>query len=121
MLNINLNFNLKPISVKYNKALSNDGLIADKVSRKILKDIEPYLPRDTSNLINSGKYIKGYGLQWESPYAKYVYYGKTKYGKDMNFNRGTGSPLAGPIWDKRYLSDNEEEIYNYANKILKNI
>lgn len=121
MLKYTMDYNLKPISDKYSRELRNDGPIVRLLSEKIIKDISKYVPKDTSKLKKSIKYKQGVGIQWESPYAKYVYGGKTSSGKSMVYNRSSGSPLAGPMWDKRYYADNESNLINYSKKLISNI
>lgn len=73
------------------------------IDATILESIEPYLPRDTGELVTSGKLntVIGSGrLIWKTPYARYLYYGMLMV--DPVFGVGAfHDPVTGRFWSRR--------------------
>ena len=111
MINIKLNIDLSGLE-KYENAFKLGGPLQTHLDKIILQGITPYLPLDKGRLTVSGiaSSKPGTGLiTWSTPYAKAIWFGKTKDGKDMKFNTSVHR-LAGPMWAERYKADNNEML-----------
>ncbi len=90
------------------KAIKEGGSIQQFITNQIAEGVKPYVPKKTGNL-ESTVVIKESEIIWSTPYAKSVWYGKTKNGQDMQFNTAL-NPRAGRLWGERYKSDKLNEI-----------
>lgn len=121
MLKVKIKYDIKPIQKSYDRLFSDKSTVIDSVYNKIMKDIKKYIPHDTGKLKQSMVYRRGQGIEWNTPYATYVYIGKTKSGRNMKYQTGK-SKMAGPRWTHRYLADNEAVLSKYATNVFnKNI
>lgn len=122
--------------------LSTGGEVQKFVDSEVLKLMVPYTPMDTGNLIKSAiaSTVIGSGkIQYNAPYAKYLYYGVV-YGPNIPiFENGTligfrsppkkestgrplqysteKHPLAGKLWFERMKADYKEDILKGAKAI----
>lgn len=97
---------------KYKGIFSIGGDIQIAIDKKILKDIEPYLPFRHGQLTRSGPLSTKIGsgnIVWDTPYARYMWHGKTKDGKDLVYDKSI-HPLAGKRWTERYKADHIENL-----------
>ena len=111
MINIKLDIDLSGLE-KYENAFKVGGPLQTHLDNMIIKGILPYLPLDKGRLTVSGFVCSNPGtglITWSTPYAKAVWFGKTKDGKDMKFNNSIHR-LAGPMWAERYKTDNKEML-----------
>lgn len=99
--------NLGPIKAKYGEAFAKGGLIQKYIDSTVLKGVEPYVPMRIGTTTKSGILHSRIGegmLVWKTPYVRYIWYGKSKTGKDLKYSR-TRHPLAGKMWAVRYKAD----------------
>lgn len=92
------------------------------VDSEVLRLSEPYTPFQQGMLRNSGIFgtVIGSGeVVWNSPYARYLYYGKVMVGrapkkvidKSLQFH---GAPMRGAFWFERMKRDKGQSILNKA-------
>ena len=82
------------------------------VDSEVLRLSEPYIPRLTGTLINSGYSSTSIGtgkVVWETPYARRRHF---EAGKNQ-----TG--IRGPHWVKRMMNNRGQEIVKGVEKIVK--
>lgn len=112
MIIIDMKVDTNEIRNKYQKAFSKGGEIQRYIDTEVLKGIEPYIPYDEGQLTSSAisNTVIGSGLIiWDTPYAKNLFYGKTKNGQDMVYQQQI-HPLAGRNWTERYKADQMETL-----------
>lgn len=125
-------------------SFGNGGLLQRWIDAAILESIEPYLPRDTGQLVASGLLHTRIGsgiLVWKTPYARYLYEGylmvDPKTGKgafhdpvSVRFwsrpgitKELTKTPLSfhgggkrGSKWPEKWMSDNLNEFETNLQK-----
>ena len=105
---------LKPTSqIKARLGLEPNGRVQKFLTNTCYKHMDKYVPRDEGNLRTIVD-IKADSITYESPYAKYQYYGVSKNGKPLNYR----TPGTGDYWDKRMVSAEMqnvvEEVQNYV-------
>lgn len=97
------------------------------IDDSVLRLSAPYIPRQTGMLFQSGILgtVKGSGeIVYNSPYARYLYYGKVMIGTapkvvteiDIEYH---GAPKRGAFWFERMKEDKKEQILKMAAKALK--
>lgn len=115
------------------RGLGIGGPVQKMVDQMVLDLCNPYTPKQVGNLIDSGILGTEPGngeVIWNSPYARYLYYGKlmvTESGscwarfdekkhltnKLLTFNE---APKRGAFWAKRMKQDHLPEIINAIKK-----
>lgn len=111
---VSINFNAQQI-------LDSRGLGTDKKAQQffcneVWRMSDPYTPMDQGVLkSNVSLESDGSGITYNSPYAKYQYYGKVMVGSapKQPIDKGLtyeGSPMRGSFWEKRMWSDRGNEI-----------
>ncbi|MBQ7798745.1 MAG: hypothetical protein IJ371_06460 [Clostridia bacterium] len=97
---------LKPTSqIKARLGIEPNGRVQKFFSNTCYKHINKYVPMDEGNLrINAD--VKADSITYESPYARYQYYGISKSGKPLNYR----TPGTGDYWDKRMVSAEMEQV-----------
>ena len=105
---------LKPTSqIKARLGIEPNGRAQKFLTNTCYKHMDKYVPRDEDNLRTIVD-IKSDSITYESPYAKYQYYGVSKNGKPLNYR----TPGTGDYWDKRMVSAEMqnvvEEVQNYV-------
>lgn len=104
---------LKPTSqIKVRLGIEPNGRVQKFFSNTCYKYTNKYVPMDEGNLrINAD--VKADSITYESPYARYQYYGISKSGKPLNYR----TPGTGDYWDKRMVSAEMgqvvQEVQNY--------
>lgn len=107
------------------RGLLKGGIVQKYVDSETLRLSDPYTPMQDHMLINSGALGTDIGsgqVIWNSPYARYLYYGKLMVGrapktlteKDLTFH---GAPKRGAFWFERMKADHKPEILKGAAKI----
>lgn len=110
--------NLGPIQKKYSEAFRLGGPIQMYIDSTVINGVEPYVPFKIGTLTKSGILHSKIGqgkIIWRTPYARYLWYGKSSRGKDLVFNQKR-HPLAGKFWALRYKSDHIEELRRMVAK-----
>lgn len=117
MLKITIEEDVTKVSSKYERAFRRTSPVMQSTQEKVMRDIKKYVPRDTGALMNSAKVTKMGEIVWDSPYAKYVYSGKTSTGKPMTYKKINSH--AGPRWVERYTEDNMGNLVKHTTNELK--
>ena len=107
---------MKPTStIKARLGLEPNGRVEKFFSNTCYKHMDKYVPKYEGNLrINVD--VRANSITYESPYARYQYYGVSKNGKSFNYT----TPGTGPYWDKRMVSAEIDsvvkEVQDYVNR-----
>ncbi len=105
MLTVKVDFNATDIIIK-KRGLENFGRIHQSLNNTLLSYCEPYIPKKTGALIQSGSSNLGY-LSWSAPYAKKQYY------------ENKGVNLRGRLWFQRMWAARKGEILASVNALVK--
>lgn len=119
--------------------LEPGGLVQRYIDSEVLRLCEPYVPMQSGSLIRSGLTGTRLGsgeVEYKSPYARYLYYGKLMVGrqtrrawakknetkvvtdKELTYH---GAPKRGKLWFERMKADHKKEILHGAAKISRGI
>lgn len=106
---------MQPTSViKARLGLEPNGRVQKFFTNTCYKHMDKYVPKDEGNLRTIVD-IQPDSITYESPYARYQYYGVREDGTHVVKNYTT--PGTGPYWDKRMVSaemqDVVKEVQNY--------
>ena len=107
---------MQPTSViKARLGIEPNGRVQKFFTNTCYKHTNKYVPKDEGNLRIIVD-IKSDSITYQSPYARYQYYGVSKNGKTFNYT----TPGTGPYWDKKMASaemqDVVKEVQNFINK-----
>ena len=107
---------LKPISeIKMNLGIEPNGRVQKFFTNTCYKHMDKYVPKDEGNLRTIVD-IENKSIIYESPYARYQYYGVREDGTHQVRNYTT--PGTGPYWDKLMLSVHSETLEEEMNKFI---
>lgn len=127
--------NLKPLQeILAKRGLEENGKVQQFVGSEVLRRCDPYVPFQSGVLKNtSGQVLKnGAEVRWNSPSAKFLYYGKVMVGvnsgspwansgerkrvtnKDLTYN---GAPKRGAMWFERMKAEQGQAIIDAAAKM----
>ena len=110
-----ISFNIKiPEKILKERNVTNYGAVQKKLDEDILTYCEPYVPKRSGALIQSGRQGTKTGsgiIVYSSPYARYQYYGKSKKGKSLNYK---GGGQRGSYWFERMKSSNKYSLLQQA-------
>ena len=99
---------MQPTSViKARLGLEPNGRVQSFFTSECAKAMDKFIPKDEGNL-RLIKDIQSDKIVYESPYARYQYYGMRDDGTHVVKNYTT--PGTGPYWDKRMLSAKGQDI-----------
>lgn len=118
---IDASLDLGPIKAKYGDAFTIGGPIQQFIDSAVLNGVEPYVPMRIGTTTKSGILHSKIGsgkLIWRTPYVRYIWFGKSKTGKDLNYSQRR-HPLAGKMWAERYKTDHIEELRNMVIRRVK--
>lgn len=106
---------MQPTSIiKARLGLEPNGRVQKFFTNTCYKHMDKYVPKDEGNLRTIVD-IQPNSITYESPYARYQYYGEREDGSHKVINYTT--PGTGPYWDKRMVSaemqDVVKEVQNY--------
>lgn len=87
--------------------LETNGRVHKFFTNTCYKHMDKYVPMDTGNL-RTNVDIKSDSITYESPYAKYQYYGMRQDGSHKVKNYTTAG--TGPYWDKKMVSAEMQDI-----------
>ena len=109
---------LKPTSViKARLGIEPNGRVQKFFTNTCYKHMDKYVPMDEGNL-RTNVDIQSSTITYESPYARYQYYGVREDGTHQVQHYTT--PGTGPYWDKRMVSaemqDVVKEVQRYVNR-----
>lgn len=110
-----MSIKLKPTSqIKARLGIQPNGRVQKFFTNTCYKHMDKYVPMDEGNLRTIVD-VKSDSITYESPYAKYQYYGMRADGSRPVRNYTT--PGTGTYWDKRMTSteiqDVVKEVQNY--------
>ena len=112
------------------RGLEPSGRVQKLFTATCAKEMDPYIPMQQGILKNT-RQIGTDKVTYNSPYAKFQYYGKLMLGvetrsayakkgerkvvtdKDLKYN---GAPKRGKLWDKRMWADKKNKILNDVAK-----
>jgi len=86
---------------------------------------DPYVPFKQGALKNNARIVdEGTAIEYNTPYARYHWYGKLMVGpkpktltnSDMNYR---GAPMRGPKWVERAFTSNMEAIIKAVERSMK--
>ena len=109
---------LKPTSqIKARLGIEPNGRLQKFFTNTCYKHMDKYVPMDEGNLrINAD--VKADSITYESPYARYQYYGAREDGSRTVKKYTT--PGTGTYWDKKMISaemqDVVKEVQSYVNR-----
>nr|DAE14394.1 MAG TPA: Minor capsid protein [Phage sp. ctIHi3] len=88
----------------------------------ILNDCNYYAPQDQSILINSSinnseVYDASLHLCWETPYARYQYYGVSKKGNPISYSHDE-NPKACKMWAHKAAAEKNEQWRRQLQKLI---
>ena len=106
---------LQPTStIKISLGIEPNGRVQRFFTNTCYKHMDKYVPMDEGNL-RTNVDIQPNSITYESPYARYQYYGMREDGTHIVRNYTT--PGTGTYWDKRMVSaemqDVVQEVQNY--------
>lgn len=97
---------LKPTSqIKARLGIDPNGRVQKFFANTCYKHMDKYVPLDKGDL-RTNVSVKADSITYESPYARYQYYGISKSGKPLNYR----TPGTGDYWDKRMVSAEMEQV-----------
>ena len=110
--------NIKPTSViKARLGIEPNGRVQKYFTKRCADYMDKYVPMDKGDL-RANIDIGDESITYESPYARYQYYGVREDGTHEVHNYTT--PGTGPYWDKRMVSaemtDLVKEVQNYVKR-----
>lgn len=109
---------LEPASkIKVTLGINPNGAVQTFFTNTCYKHMDKYVPREYGDL-RKNVTLTSNSITYESPYARYQYYGVREDGTHQVSNYTT--PGTGPYWDERMLSveknELEQEVQKYANR-----
>ena len=107
------------------RGLEKRGEVQKFIDTEVLRYSAPYTPFDTGSLMRSSQTATDAGsgeVVWNTPYARYQYYGKVMVGLppkqvtdiDLKYQ---GGGRRGAFWFERMKADHREDILRGAAKI----
>lgn len=124
------------IQQTYNKKISKAQQFVDSECIRLMVPYTPMLNGQMMQSATRGTVIGSGVIKYNSPYARYQYYGKlmvssvtgSSYarkgeskvltGKDLRYNKSK-HPRAGKLWFERMKADRKEQILRGAERLLK--
>jgi hypothetical protein len=109
------------------RGLEERGRVQKFIDSEVLRKSEPYIPMDTGKLKQSGisgTTIGSGKVVYNSPYARYQYYGKVMVGSapkrltSTNLSYHAGDSRRGSYWFERMKADHVGDILKGAAKML---
>ena len=98
-----MSINLKPTSkIKIRLGLEPDGRVQRFFQNTCYRYMDKYVPMDQGDLRTIVDLSDSNYIVYESPYARYQYYGMRDDGSHVVKNYTT--PGTGPYWDKQMIS-----------------
>ena len=79
------------------------GKVQRKVTKEVMKNLPDFMPRESGELIEGMGMVTWSKIRVTSPYARFLFFGKTDKGKAVKYSRER-NPNAGPHWDRRMVA-----------------
>ncbi len=107
---------LKPTStIKARLGIEPNGRVQKFFTNTCYKHMDKYVPMDEGNLRTNND-IQPSTITYESPYARYQYYGVREDGTHQVQHYTT--PGTGPYWDKRMWSAEKQDVIKEVQKYI---
>lgn len=110
-----ITFTMKaPAEIMSRLGLGKNGIVQRVIDSEVLSRCEPYVPKKTGALIESGREATRIGsgsVTYGAPYAAYQYYGRSAKGNPLSYN---GAPMRGSFWFERMKEAHSGEILRLA-------
>lgn len=107
---------LKPTStIKARLGIEPNGRVQKFFTNTCYKHMDKYVPKDEGNL-RTNVDVESNSITYESPYARYQYYGMRDDGTHVVKNYTT--PGTGPYWDKRMWSAEKQDVIKEVQKYI---
>lgn len=107
-----------PAQVKEKLGVNELGYVQQAVTDEIKKRLPAYIPKMSGELRSSLRAVKPTQLQIRTPYARYMFFGKTKSGRPINYSL-RGGPKVGAHWDKRLVANEGRDIVATVRKKIR--
>jgi len=94
--------------------LNADGAVQQFHTQNVLRRIQTYMPFRTGAFIKlmvAQSPITTPQITVDTPYAHYLYHGKSRSGNDLNYTT-TKNELAGPKWDEALMAHDGDAMRN---------
>lgn len=105
---------LKPTSqIKARLGVDPSGRVQKFFTNTCYRYMDKYVPYREGNL-RSIVDVEDTHITYESPYAKYQYYGVSKNGEPLNYR----TPGTGDYWDKRMVSAEIKDVIKETEKYM---
>ena len=107
---------MKPTSViKARLGIDSSGKVQKFFTNTCYEHMDKYVPMDKGDLRTIVN-IDSNSITYESPYARYQYYGMREDGTHIVQNYTTAG--TGPYWDKRMASAEMQDVINEVQKYI---
>jgi len=121
IVKIDAKLDLKPLEAKYKRLMFPGGKLQKFIDATVMKGIDPYIPYKfgvlRKSLILNTKIGSGM-LEWKTPYARYLYYGKLMV--DPITHKGAFTDGQGHFWSRpgvsKTLTDRDLVFNTYHNQ-----
>lgn len=134
---MNYRLEIQPINkIKQKRGMQDNGEVQKFIDQECIRCMAPYTPFLSGMLEKSatlGTKIGSGEIRQNTPYARYLYYGKLMVSsltgsswsrgekkvltdKDLKYNK-SGHPLAGKMWFERMKADHKKSILKGAQQI----
>ena len=83
--------------------VNKKGKVQNRVTDEVMRNLPDFMPRGTGELIKSMRKTAPNRIRVETPYARFLFFGRTKTGAAVNYSKER-NPQAGPHWDRRMVA-----------------
>ena len=98
--------------------VNKTGRVQKLVTREVMNNLPDFMPKKSGTLIESMAQVAPDRIRVSTIYARFLYYGKTKSGKLVDYSKGV-NPKGGPRWDKRMVAERGDAITAKVNRMIK--
>ena len=107
---------MKPTSeIKARLGIDTNGRVQKFFTNTCYKHMDKYVPKDNGDL-RTNVDIQSDSITYESPYARYQYYGVREDGPHIVKNYTTAG--TGPMWDQRMWSAEKNDVIQEVQKYI---
>lgn len=98
--------------------VNKKGRVQRLVTDEVMKNLPDFMPRGSGELIESMEKTAPNRIRVSTPYARFLYFGKTKSGKHVQYSREL-NPNAGPHWDRRMVAERGRAITAKVQRMVR--
>ena len=98
--------------------VDKDGDVQNFVTDEIMRNLPDFMPRDSGKLINSMRKRHKSAIRIETPYARFLFFGKTASGAPVDYS-AQNNPQGGPNWDRRMVAARGSVIASRVKQFAK--